>query len=508
MDKTATPDRPWARKLGAPRGAGRTSKGWGQEAALRMLMNCLDPEIAENPQDLVVCGGSVRAAKDWASFDAIACSLGELESGQTLLVEAGKPAGIFPTQESSPRVLLTGDGAGSWTYIGTQEILDETYEIFAAAGKKHFGGDLAGKLIVTGGMGRTGGLEPLAATMNGAAILCVEVDPERIKKWMKRGSGEVMVNSLDEALRILKNAVRKREAASVGLVGNCADVIPELARRGVVPDLLTDQCAARDPLNGYVPSGLTMEQAAELRERDPQEYRQRAMESIVRHVEGMLALAKLGSTAFEYGNGIRAIACEAGVKNAYDFPGFADAYIRPILADGRRPLRYVALSGEPEEIRRIDRLALDMFGEDEIFSRWIRLAGKQVRFQGLPARACWLGRAERVRLGVAINDLVARAELKAPVVIAGEDFNPVSTALPSREAEREAVHGGNVAASDGKLLNSLLEAASGASWAWFQKGGEIGQWQRSGYAIVADGTQEMGGRIERLLTSDSGLAMA
>ncbi|HVB34392.1 MAG TPA: urocanate hydratase [Patescibacteria group bacterium] len=509
MDKTTASDRPESRTLRAPRGAERSCRGWSQEAALRMLMNSLDPELAERPQDLVVCGASGRAARNWASFDAIVRWLRELGNDETLLVQSGKPAGVFRTHGWAPRVLIAGaDGAGSWTYIGAQAILQETYEIFAAAGRKHFGGDLAGKLIVSGGMGRMGGAQALAATMNGASILCVEVDPERIKRWLKSGYCDVMVNSLDEALRILKNAVRKKEAASVGLAGNCADVIPELARRGVLPDLLTDQTGAHDPVDGYVPGGLTLDEAAELRRRDPQEYRRRAMESIARHVEGMLALGKLGSAVFEYGNGIRAMAREGGVKDACDFPSFA-AYIRPLFCQGRGPLRWVALSGEPEDIRRIDHLALDMFGENnEAFSQWIRLAEDRVRFQGLPARAGWLGYGERREFGAAINDLVARGDLSAPVVIARDGFGAGSTTSPSRETE--AMRDGSDAVADWPLLNALLNTASGASWVWVRSGGEAGSGQspHSGYGIVADGTEKMGMRIERVLTGDSGIGIA
>ena len=522
-----------ARTVRAPRGTERTCKGWNQEAALRMLMNNLDPEVAERPADLVVYGGSGRAARSWSAFEAIVRSLQALENDETLLVQSGKPVGVFRTHEGAPRVLIANANlvghwndwrhfgeleragltmygqmtAGSWIYIGTQGILQGTYETFAAAGRKHYHGDLAGKLVATGGMGGMGGAQPLAATMNGAAILCVEVDPERIKRRVKTGYCDVMVNSLDEALRILKNAVRKREAASVGLVANCADVIPELARRGVVPDLLTDQTSAHDPINGYIPKGLTLDEAAELRRRDPEEYRKRALDSIAEHVRGMLELQKLGSVTFDYGNNIRTMAYEAGVKDAYDFPGFVPAYIRPLFCEGRGPFRWAALSGEPSDIHRTDELVLEMFPENESLTRWIRLAQKQVRFQGLPSRICWLGYGERDRFGVAMNDLVARGELKAPVVIGRDHLDTGSVASPFRETE--GMKDGSDAIADWPLLNALLNTASGASWVSIHNGGGvgIGYSQHAGQVIVADGTKEMAVRIERVLTNDPGIGI-
>jgi urocanate hydratase len=523
-----------ARTVRAPRGTERTCKGWNQEAALRMLMNNLDPEVAERPADLVVYGGSGRAARSWTAFEAIVRSLRELGNDETLLVQSGKPVGVFRTHEWAPRVLIANANlvghwndwrhfgeleragltmygqmtAGSWIYIGTQGILQGTYETFAAAGRKHFAGDLAGKLVATGGMGGMGGAQPLAATMNGAAILDVEVDPERIKRRVKTGYCDVMVNSLDEALRILKNAVRKREAASVGLVANCADVIPELARRGVVPDLLTDQTSAHDPINGYIPKGLTLEEAAELRRRDPEEYRKRALDSIADHVRGMLELQKLGSVTFDYGNNIRTMAYEAGVKNAYDFPGFVPAYIRPLFCEGRGPFRWAALSGEPSDIHRTDQLVLEMFPENETLTRWIRLAQKRVRFQGLPSRICWLGYGERDRFGVAMNDLVARGELKAPIVIGRDHLDTGSVASPYRETE--GMKDGSDAIADWPFLNALLNTASGASWVSIHNGGGvgIGYSQHAGQVIVADGTKEMATRIERVLTNDPGIGIA
>jgi urocanate hydratase len=526
-DKTHEPVR-------APRGALRRAKGWGQEAALRMLMNNLDPEVAERPQDLVVYGGAGKAARNWACFEALVRSLEGLENDETLLVQSGKPVGIFRTHPEAPRVLIANANlvgrwsnwenfreferlgltmygqmtAGSWIYIGTQGILQGTYETFAAAARKHFGGSLAGRLVVTGGMGGMGGAQPLAGTMNGAAILCVEVDPERIKRRERAGYCDVMVNSLDEALRILKNAVRSRKAASVGLVGNCADVVPELARRGVVPDLLTDQTSAHDPLNGYIPQGYTVEDAAELRRRDPDGYRKRALASIARHVEGMLALQKLGAVTFDYGNNIRTMAYEQGVKDAYSFPGFVPAYIRPLFCEGRGPFRWVALSGEPSDIHRTDQFVLDLFPENESLVRWIRLAARHVHFQGLPARICWLGYGERDRFGVALNDLVARGELQAPVVIGRDHLDTGSVASPFRETEK--MLDGSDAIADWPLLNALLNTASGATWVAIHNGGGvgIGYAEHAGQVVVADGTKEMARRIERVLSNDPGIGIA
>ena len=439
MSKLATEETTGYQPVRAPRGSSLSCKGWQQEAAMRMLMNNLDPEVAEKPEDLIVYGGRGKAARNWKCYHAIVASLKSLENDETLLVQSGKPVGIFRTHRYAPRVLIANSNlvghwsdwkhfdeldraglmmygqmtAGSWIYIGTQGILQGTYETFAAAARKHFQSGLAGRLVASGGMGGMGGAQPLAATLNGAAFLGMDVDPERIKRRVKTGYCDVMVNDLDEALRILKNAVRKREATSVGLVGNCADVIPELARRGVVPDLLTDQTSAHDPIGGYIPRGLNVEQAAELRKSDPETYRKRSLESMAKHVEGMLALQKLGSITFDYGNNIRTFAFEQGVKNAYDFPGFVPAYIRPLFCEGRGPFRWAALSGEASDIYRTDKLVLDMFPQDEVLTRWIQLAQKRVRFQGLPARICWLGYGERDKFGLALNDLVARGELKA-----------------------------------------------------------------------------------------------
>jgi len=518
----------------APRGTRLRCKGWQQEAALRMLMNNLDPEVAERPEDLIVYGGTGKAARNWDCFRVLVESLRALENDETLLVQSGKPVGIFRTHPYAPRVLIANANlvghwdnwkvfgeleraglmmygqmtAGSWIYIGTQGILQGTYETFAAAARKHFGGSLAGRLVASGGMGGMGGAQPLAATMNGAAFLGIEVDPERIKRRMQTGYCDVMVNNLDEALRILKNAVRKKEPASVGLVGNCADVIPELARRGVVPDLLTDQTSAHDPVGGYIPRGMALEQALELRRRDPEDYRARALDSIALHVRGMLALQKLGAVTFDYGNNIRTMAHQQGVPDAYDFPGFVPEYIRPLFCEGRGPFRWVALSGEPADIYRTDQLVLELFPHDEILNRWIHLAQKRVRFQGLPARICWLGYGERDKFGLALNDLVARGELKAPIVIGRDHLDCGSVASPFRETEK--MLDGSDAVADWALLNALLNTASGASWISIHNGGGvgIGYSQHAGQVTVADGTKEMAARIERVLTNDPGIGVA
>src|SRR5262252_5767643 len=517
----------------APRGTALSCKGWQQEAALRMLLNNLDPEVGERPEDLVVYGGTGRAARNWDCFHAIVRSLRALEGDETLLVQSGKPVGIFHTHEYAPRVLLCNSNlvghwnnwekfneldraglmmygqmtAGSWIYIGTQGILQGTFETFASAARQHFGGTLAGKLVVSGGMGGMGGAQPLAATMNGGAFLGIDVDPERIKRRVKTGYCDVMVTSLDEALRILKNAVRKGEATSVGLAGNCADLIPELAKRGVVPDVLTDQTSAHDPIGGYVPNQMTLEAALELRKKDPQEYRKHSIRAMGEHVRGMLELQKLGSVTFDYGNNIRTFAYEAGVENAYDFPGFVPAYIRPLFCEGKGPFRWAALSGEASDIARTDQLVLEMFPDNQHLKRWITMAQKKVKFQGLPSRICWLGYGERDKFGLALNDLVARGELKAPIVIGRDHLDCGSVASPYRETE--AMKDGSDAVADWALLNALVNTASGASWVSIHNGGGvgIGYSQHAGQVTVADGTKEMASRIERVLTNDPGMGV-
>ncbi len=519
----------------APRGTTLVCKGWQQEAALRMLMNNLDPDVAERPQELIIYGGTGKAARNWACYHAIVAALKELANDETLLVQSGKPVGVFQTHEAAPRVLIANANlvghwatwekfhelerlglimygqmtAGSWIYIGTQGILQGTYETFAAAAHQHFSSDLAGKLVVTGGMGGMGGAQPLAATLNGAAFLGIEVDAERIKRRIRSGYCDICVNSLDEAVRILKNAVRQKQAVSVGLVGNCADVIPELARRGIVPDLLTDQTSAHDPLNGYVPSGLSLEEAAELRRKDPEDYLKRSYDSMARHVTGMLELQKLGAATFDYGNNIRTMAFEhGGVKDAYNFPGFVPAYIRPLFCEGRGPFRWAALSGEPADIYRTDDLVLELFPDNAILNRWIRLARKHVKFQGLPARICWLGYGERALFGERINDLVAKGELKAPIVIGRDHLDCGSVASPFRETE--SMKDGSDAIADWPVLNALLNTASGASWVSFHHGGGvgIGYSLHAGQVTVADGTPEMAKRLNRVLTNDPGIGVA
>src|SRR5213082_915930 len=445
----------------APRGNKRTCKGWHQEAALRMLMNNLDPDVAEDPERLVVYGGTGRAARSWEAFDAIVRSLRELENDETLLVQSGKPVGKFRTHEDAPRVLIANSNlvghwsnytefnklerlgltmygqmtAGSWIYIGSQGIVQGTFETFAAAGRKHFGGSLEGKFVLTGGLGGMGGAQPLAATMNGALFLGVDVDPARIEKRLKSGYCDKIAWSLDEALKLIDKARKDRQAISIGLVGNCADVLPEIVKRGIVPDVVTDQTSAHDALNGYVPHGMSLEDALALRRKNPDEYIERAMESMAVHVEAILALQKKGAVAFDYGNNIRAQAKKAGVKDAFDIPGFVPEYIRPLFAEGRGPFRWVALSGDPEDIRRTDRLVLELFPKDLTLSRWIRLAGERVPFHGLPARVCWLGYGERAEFGERIDELVASGELTAPIVIGRDHLDSGSVASPFSETE-------------------------------------------------------------------------
>jgi urocanate hydratase len=521
------------RTVRAPRGTAISCRGWRQEAALRMLMNNLDPEVAERPQDLVVYGGTGQAARNWECFEAIVRELQQLGNDETLLVQSGKPVGVFRTHDDAPRVLIANANlvgqwsnwehfreleraglimygqmtAGSWIYIGSQGIVQGTYQTFAAAAEKHFGGELAGRLVVSGGMGGMGGAQPLAATMAGAAFLGVDVDPERIKRRLRTGYCDIMVNDLDEAVRILKNAVRKKEAVSVALVGNCAEVIPELAARGIVPDLLTDQTSAHDPLGGYIPRGLSVADAADLRRRDPQGYIARSMESIARHVEGMLALQKLGAVTFDYGNNIRTMAHKAGVANAYDFPGFVPAYIRPLFCEGRGPFRWAALSGEPQDIAVTDDLVLDLFPRDRLLSRWIEMARRRVRFQGLPSRICWLGYGERAEFALAMNRLVADGKIQAPIVIGRDHLDCGSVASPYRETE--GMRDGSDAIADWPILNALLNTASGASWVSFHNGGGvgIGYSLHAGQVTVAEGTPESALRLERVLTNDPGIGV-
>jgi urocanate hydratase len=513
----------------APRGLQRSCKGWIQEAALRMLMNNLDPEVAEDPDRLVVYGGSGKAARTWQDFDRIVETLRKLENDETLLVQSGKPVGVVRTHDLAPRVLIANSllvprwatweefrrleqmgltmygqmTAGSWIYIGTQGILQGTYETFAACAARHFGGTLAGRLVLTAGLGGMGGAQPLAATMNGAAFLCVEVDPARIERRLHSGYLDRMTRDLDEALSLVLDAKRKREALSVGLVGNAAAVVPELVRRGVVPDVVTDQTSAHDTLNGYVPLARTEGEDLDALRRDrPEEYARRARESIGLHVRALLEMQKQGAVAFEYGNNIRAQAVEAGVGEAFAIPGFVPEYIRPLFCEGKGPFRWVALSGEAEDIYRTDEAVLDTFPEDEALARWVRLARERVHFQGLPARICWLGYGERVQLGLCFNEMVRRGELKGPIVIGRDHLDAGSVASPNRETE--AMKDGSDAIADWPVLNALLNTACGAGWVSVHHGGGvgIGYSLHAGMVVVADGSAEASRRLELVLTSD------
>src|SRR6185437_412720 len=486
------------RKVRAPRGTAITCKGWPQEAALRMLMNNLDPDVAERPEDLVVYGGTGKAARDWPSFEAIVAALRRLENDETLLIQSGRPVAVFRTHASAPRVLIANANlvgrwatwdvfrelerkgltmygqmtAGSWIYIGSQGILQGTYETFAAVAREHFGGSLAGRFVLSAGLGGMGGAQPLAATMNDAVFLGVEVDPERIAKRVASGYCDRMGEGLDDALAWIHEARALRQPLSVGLVGNAADVLPELVRRGVTPDVVTDQTSAHDTLNGYVPNGLSLQEAAALRTQDPREYVARATAAIVEHVRAMLALRARGAVIFDYGNNIRTVAHDAGLQHAFDFPGFVPAYIRPLFCAGKGPFRWVALSGDPRDLYRTDDLVLELFPDDEALRRWIMLAREKVHFQGLPARICWLGQGERARFGVALNDLVARGELSAPIVIGRDHLDTGSVASPFRETE--AMADGSDAIADWPILNAMLNVASGASWVSFHHGGGVG----------------------------------
>ena len=522
-----------ATQIRAPRGRELSCQGWHQEAALRMLMNNLDPDVAERPDDLVVYGGAGKAARDWASFHAIVRALRSLANDETLLVQSGKPVGVFRTHPEAPRVLIANSNlvghwsnyeqfqaleqlglimygqmtAGSWIYIGTQGIVQGTYETFAAAGRRHFRGELQGKLVVSGGLGGMGGAQPLAATMNGACFLGVEVDPARIEKRLATGYCDRIARTLDEALGWLDQARERGAALSVGLVGNCADVLPEMVRRSLVPDILTDQTSAHDPLNGYIPRGMSLAEAASLRRSDPDEYVRRTMESIAVHVRAMLDLKQMGAVTFDYGNNIRAQAKQAGVDNAFDIPGFVPEYIRPQFCEGRGPFRWVALSGDPRDIYETDALATELFPENEATLRWLRLARESIQFQGLPARICWLGYGERAKFGVAINRLVRTGRIQAPIVIGRDHLDAGSVASPYRETE--GMLDGSDAIADWPLLNALVNTAAGASWVSIHNGGGvgIGYSQHAGMVVVAEGSAECERRLERVLTTDPGMGI-
>ncbi|HYW33222.1 MAG TPA: urocanate hydratase [Gemmatimonas sp.] len=522
------------RPVRAPRGSAMSCRGWEQEAALRMLMNNLDPEVAERPDDLVVYGGTGRAARGWPEFDAIVRALRGLADDETLLVQSGKPVAVFRTHENAPRVLIANGNlvgrwatwsefrrlerlgltmygqmtAGSWIYIGSQGIVQGTYETFGAVATRHFGGTLAGRLVVTAGLGGMGGAQPLAAAMHGAAVLGIEVDPMRIVKRIDTRYCDRSTESLDEALVWLRAAQDRRCGLSVALLGNAAEVLPELVRRGVVPDVLTDQTSAHDMLVGYVPVGLSLEAAAALRNADPTEYIARATSSVVEHVRAMRTLQDRGAVTFDYGNNIRTVAFDAGLDDAFRIPGFVPEYIRPLFCEGKGPFRWVALSGDPADIHRTDRLVLELFPDDEQLRRWITLAGDRIAFQGLPARICWLGQGERARFALALNDLVARREVSAPIVIGRDHLDTGSVASPFRETE--AMRDGSDAIADWAILNALLNTASGASWVSFHHGGGvgIGNSLHAGQVIVADGSIRMRQRLERVLTNDPGIGVA
>ncbi|HEV7744451.1 MAG TPA: urocanate hydratase [Pyrinomonadaceae bacterium] len=522
------------RTVRAPRGATLTCKSWHQEAALRCLMNNLDPDVAEKPDELIVYGGAGKAARNWASFDAIVRELQTLENDETLLVQSGKPVGVFRTHEYAPRVLIANSNlvgawanwehfhelerkglmmygqmtAGSWIYIGTQGIVQGTFETFAAMADKHFAGDLSGKLVVSGGMGGMGGAQPLAATLNGALFLGIDVDPARIERRVLNGYCDRLALNLDEALDILDDAREQKRAISVGLVGNCAEVLPEIVRRGIKIDALTDQTSAHDPLNGYVPVGLSLDEAAELRRADPESYIKRSMQSMATHVEAMLTLKRAGAVTFDYGNNIRKMALDAGCADAFEIPGFVPEYIRPLFCEGKGPFRWVALSGDAADIQKTDDLALELFPDDKTLNRWLRLARDHVQFQGLPARICWLGYGERAEMGEAINELVRRGDLKAPIAIGRDHLDTGSVASPYRETE--GMKDGSDAVADWPILNALLNTASGASWVSFHHGGGvgIGYSLHAGQVSVADGTDEAAKRLNRVLTNDPGLGVA
>jgi urocanate hydratase len=517
----------------APRGSQLRCKGWQQEAALRMLMNNLDPEVAEAPDELVVYGGTGKAARDWPSYYAIVRSLESLENDETLLIQSGKPVGILRTHAMAPRVLIANANlvgkwsnwevfrelekkglmmygqmtAGSWIYIGSQGIVQGTYETFAEAGRKHFGGSLEGKLIVSGGMGGMGGAQPLAATMTGARFLGIDVDPKRIQKRVESGYCDRIATSLDEALQLLTEAGRKPTALSVGLVGNAADVLPDLIRRNVIPEIVTDQTSAHDPLNGYVPNGMTLDAALALRQKDSEQYVALSMAAMGKHVEAMLELKRRGAIVFDYGNNLRTNAKLAGVQDAFEIPGFVPEYIRPLFCEGKGPFRWVALSGDPEDIRKTDQLVLSLFPQDESLKRWIKLAGERIHFQGLPARICWLGYGQRAKLGLAINELVRSGEISAPIVIGRDHLDTGSVASPYRETE--GMLDGSDAVADWPLLNALVNTAAGASWVSIHNGGGvgIGYSQHAGMVVVADGTSEAALRLERVLTTDPGMGV-
>lgn len=517
----------------SPRGSQLSCKGWIQEAALRMLMNNLDPDVAEKPQELIVYGGTGKAARNWECYDAIVESLKNLENDETLLVQSGKPVGVFKTHLDAPRVLISNSmlvpkwatwdefrrleglgltmygqmTAGSWIYIGTQGILQGTYETFASCASCHFGGTLAGRFLLTAGLGGMGGAQPLAATMNGAACLAVEVDRARIEKRLKTRYLDTMSENLDEAISMIREAKRDKRPLSIGLLGNAAEVIPQIAAGKFIPDIVTDQTSAHDTLNGYVPAGMTYEKALALRKKNPSKYVALTQASIAEHVKGMLKLQKKGSVTFDYGNNIRGEALANGVKKAFDIPGFVPEYIRPLFCDGKGPFRWAALSGDPKDIHRTDQAIMETFPENKPLCNWIEKAQRQVAFQGLPARICWLGYGERAKMGKIFNDLVARGEISAPIVIGRDHLDCGSVASPNRETEK--MKDGSDAIADWPILNALLNATGGASWVSVHHGGGVGIGNsiHAGMVVVCDGTKEAEARIQRVLTYDPGMGV-
>ncbi len=530
MKRTLPPLKP----LRAPRGTKISCKGWQQEAALRMLHNNLDPEVAERPEDLVVYGGRGKAARNWPSFYAIVSALKALENDETLLIQSGKPVAVFRTHPYSPRVLIANSNlvgrwanwetfdelekkglmmfgqmtAGSWIYIGSQGIVQGTYETFAAAARKHFNGSLKNRLVVTAGLGGMGGAQPLAATMNGGVMLAVEVDPKRIEMRLKTKYLDIAETHLDRALSQALKAKEKGEALSIGLMGNASEIIPELALRKIPIDVLTDQTSAHDPMFGYIPKNLALEEAAALRKSNPEEYLKRVKESAADHLRGMLEIKRQGAVTFDYGNNIRALAYQGGVKNAYEIPGFVPEFIRPLFCEGKGPFRWAALSGDPNDIALTDAEVRRLFPHNQSLMRWMDLASQKIAFQGLPARICWLGLGERAEMGLRINYLVRKGKIKAPIVMGRDHLDTGSVASPYRETE--AMKDGSDAIADWPILNALLNTASGASWVSFHHGGGVGMGYalHAGQVTVADGSKDMDIRIERVLTNDPALGVA
>jgi len=517
-----------ARIIKAPHGTTLTAKSWLTEAPMRMIMNNLDPEVAEKPDELIVYGGIGKAARNWECFDRIVETLKNLSEDETLLVQSGKPVGVFKTHPDAPRVLIANSNlvphwatweyfreldrkglmmygqmtAGSWIYIGSQGIVQGTYETFVEMGRQHFGGDLSGKWILTAGLGGMGGAQPLSSTMAGASMLAVEVDQQHIQRRLDTGYCDMIASTLDEALDQIREACNLRQPLSIGLLGNAADIYPELVRRGIKPDMVTDQTSAHDVLNGYIPAGLSLAETAELRQRDPEGYVERAKESIAKQVRAMLEFYHQGIPVVDYGNNLRQVAYEAGVTNAFDYPGFVPAYIRPLFCRGIGPFRWVALSGDPEDIYKTDAKVKELIPDNPHLHRWLDMARQKIHFQGLPARICWVGLGERARLGLAFNEMVTKGELSAPIVIGRDHLDSGSVASPNRETE--GMKDGSDAVSDWPVLNALLNCASGATWVSFHHGGGVGMGfsQHAGMVIVADGTKEAAKRLERVLTND------